>query len=126
MSSILSVSKLGRIALLAVSALLAQPVFAHAHLKAQDPTAGTTVDVAPKMIELKFTEDVEPAFSGIVLTGAKNASIQLGAPKVDSKDPAHLIIPVKGTMPAGSYQVNWHAVSVDGHKSKGDYTFNVK
>ncbi len=126
MSSVRSISTLGSAVLLAASALMAQPAFAHAHLEAQVPAAGATVSAAPQAIELKFSEGVEPKFSGIVLTGAKHAPVKLGAPKVDSKDNARLIIPVDGLMPAGSYRVNWHAVSVDGHKTKGEYTFNVK
>jgi methionine-rich copper-binding protein CopC len=27
---------------------------------------------------------------------------------------------------AGSYQVNWHVLSVDGHKTAGSYRFSVK
>ena len=27
---------------------------------------------------------------------------------------------------AGKYTVDWHVVSVDGHKTKGQYTFSVK
>ncbi|TCT06998.1 CopC domain-containing protein YobA [Paralcaligenes ureilyticus] len=126
MSFVRPISKLGSAVLLAASALVAQPALAHAHLEAQIPAAGSTINAVPKAIELKFSEGVEPKFSGIVLAGAKHAPVQLGAPTVDSKDDTRLIIPVGGLMPAGSYQVSWHAVSVDGHKTKGEYTFNVK
>ncbi|MDU5691430.1 MAG: copper resistance protein CopC, partial [Citrobacter freundii] len=30
------------------------------------------------------------------------------------------------TLEAGKYTVDWHVVSVDGHKTKGQYTFSVK
>ncbi|TAL85902.1 MAG: hypothetical protein EPN46_03355 [Candidimonas sp.] len=126
MLSLFSISKLGRVVLLASSALMAQPAFAHAHLKSETPVAGATVNAAPKAIELKFSEGIEPEFSGIALAGAKHAPVQLGAPMVDSKDNTRLIVAVRGMMPAGSYQVSWHAVSVDGHKTKGKYTFSVK
>ncbi|WP_313160064.1 copper resistance protein CopC, partial [Mixta calida] len=37
-----------------------------------------------------------------------------------------LIVPLEKPLPGGSYQVNWHVLSVDGHKTKGSYTFSVK
>ena len=27
---------------------------------------------------------------------------------------------------AGAYEVHWHTLSADGHKTTGDYTFNVE
>jgi methionine-rich copper-binding protein CopC len=33
---------------------------------------------------------------------------------------------VAETLPPGEYTVAWHVVSVDGHKTKGQYTFSVK
>ncbi|HIH4669070.1 TPA: copper resistance protein CopC [Citrobacter amalonaticus] len=37
-----------------------------------------------------------------------------------------LIVPLDETLKPGQYTVNWHVVSVDGHKTKGQYTFSVK
>ena len=34
--------------------------------------------------------------------------------------------PVAETLRPGEYTVAWHVVSVDGHKTKGQYTFSVK
>jgi methionine-rich copper-binding protein CopC len=53
------------------------------------------------------------------------AGIKTGAVKRNEKDKAQLIVP--GTNAgAGTYQVDWHVVSVDGHKTKGSYHFSVK
>ena len=37
-----------------------------------------------------------------------------------------LIVPLADSLKPGTYTVNWHVVSVDGHKTKGHYTFSVK
>jgi len=36
------------------------------------------------------------------------------------------MVPVTGTLADGSYTVDWHALSGDGHKTHGSYTFTVK
>jgi len=35
-------------------------------------------------------------------------------------------VPLKTPLAAGDYQVNWHVLSVDGHKTQGSYRFSVK
>jgi len=37
-----------------------------------------------------------------------------------------LIVPIAQPLASGQYQVNWHVLSVDGHKTKGSYSFSVK
>lgn len=108
-------------------AMLAVPAaFAHAHLEAQVPAADSVAAAAPKAIELRFSEGIEPAFSGISLQRPGAAAVKLGKPAVDARNKALLRVPVQGPMPAGRYVVDWHAVSVDGHKTKGQYSFSVK
>jgi len=106
--------------------LIAPAAFAHAHLKSQMPAADSVAAAAPKTIELHFSEGVEPAFTGISLKGPGAAAVKLGKPAVDAHDKAVLRVPVQGPMPAGRYVVDWHAVAVDGHKTKGQYSFSVK
>jgi methionine-rich copper-binding protein CopC len=36
------------------------------------------------------------------------------------------VVPLEQALKAGTYQVDWHVVSVDGHKTKGSYHFSVK
>ncbi len=57
-------------ALALVAAVMTTPaVWAHAHLKAQQPAANATVDASPEALILTFSEGIEPAFSGVTLTG---------------------------------------------------------
>ncbi len=106
-------------------ALAAGAAFAHAQLDKAVPPVGGTV-TSPAEIRLKFTEGVEPRFSGIVLAGEGGAAVPLGAPSVDSADNSVLIAKVAKTLPPGVYTVTWHAVSVDTHKTQGSFSFTVK
>ncbi len=77
-------------------------------------------------IRLKFSEGVEPHFSGVALTAEGGAAVPLGKPSVDPADNSVLIVKVGKTLPPGVYTVNWHAVSVDTHHTQGDFQFTVK
>lgn len=99
---------------------------AHAHLKTQYPAANATMTDAPQALTLTFTEAVEPAFSGLTLTRNGNQQVPTGAIKTDPANAAQIIVPFAQPLTAGEYQVAWHVVSVDGHKTQGSYTFSVK
>lgn len=112
--------------LLAAAGLSMQQAQAHAHLKSQYPAAGADVTAAPQALTLNFSEGIEPGFSGLTLTGPGNTAIATGQLKTDPANPAQVVVPIKQPLTPGSYQVQWHALSVDGHKTQGDYRFNVK
>ncbi|HEY0208637.1 MAG TPA: CopC domain-containing protein YobA [Acerihabitans sp.] len=112
--------------LTALTLLGSQQAQAHAHLKTQYPAANATMTDAPQALTLTFSEGIEPAFSGLTLTGPANAIIPTGAVKVDPANPMQLIVPIEKPLAAGDYQVQWHVVSVDSHKTQGNYQFSVK
>jgi len=37
-----------------------------------------------------------------------------------------MIVPLEQPLTEGKYTVSWHVVSVDGHKTHGQYSFSVK
>ncbi len=65
-------------------ALIAAQAFAHAQLEKATPAVGGTVASANE-IRLEFSEDVEPRFSGVTLSGAGGAAVPLGARKSRSR-----------------------------------------
>ncbi|WP_313686334.1 copper homeostasis periplasmic binding protein CopC [Pantoea sp.] len=115
-------------ALLLASSTLAfsQFALAHAHLKTPVPADKSTVETSPQALTLTFTEDVEPAFSGVEIRNAQNQVVPADKATLNDKQHDQLIVPLSQPLPAGSYQVSWHVLSVDGHKTKGSYTFSVK
>ncbi|EPK7282179.1 CopC domain-containing protein YobA [Citrobacter farmeri] len=108
------------------SALAAPTVWAHAHLTHQYPAADAEVVAAPQALTLNFSEGIEPGFSGATITGPKHEGIKTHPAKRNEQDKKQLIVPLDETLKPGQYTVDWHVVSVDGHKTKGQYTFSVK
>lgn len=109
-----------------LGSLTASPVFAHAHLQQQTPAANSEVTPAPQTLTLNFSEGIEPGFSGVTLTGPEKRIIPVGKAVRNEKDSTQLVIPLSETLGDGLYTVEWHVVSVDGHKTKGQYQFSVK
>lgn len=107
------------------STLVTPSVLAHAHLKQQIPAADSLV-TAPQALTLNFSEGIEPGFSGVVVTNAQKQVIRTGTATRDEKNKAQLTVPLEQTLTSGIYQVDWHVVSVDGHKTTGSYHFSVK
>lgn len=111
----------------AVSLLLvSQAALAHAHLKSSQPAADVVLAASPQALTLSFTEDIEPAFSGVTLLDASQKPVAGEKVQQDAKAHSRLILPLKRPLTAGDYQVNWHVLSVDGHKTQGSYRFSVK
>lgn len=102
------------------------PAFAHAHLKSATPAAGSTVAVAPTELDLKFSEGLNLKFTGVTVTGPAKAAVATGDAALGAGDDTVLVVPVSDALGAGSYTVAWHALSTDGHKTTGTYTFTVK
>ena len=112
-------------ALLAASLLLAaHGARAHAFLDRAQPPVGGTLAKAPTQVRIWFTEALEPAFSSIAVTDAAGHAMGKGKAKVDPSDPKLLVLDL-APLPAGAYHVVWHVVSVDTHRTEGDFTFTV-
>jgi len=104
-------------------AVLAAPTaaLAHAHLDHAVPAVGSTVAAAPQEVTLFFTQNLEPAFSSVAVTDTSGASVTDGKAQIAGNS-MHVALKAVGP---GTYTVHWHAVSVDTHKTQGDFTFRV-
>lgn len=80
----------------------------------------------PQALTLTFSEGVELSFSGVTLTGPQNKPVATGKLARSDGNKAQLTLPMTEPLAAGEYTVEWHVVSVDGHKTKGQYHFSVK
>lgn len=112
------------VALLVAFAGLGRGAQAHAMLDHANPRVGSTVHKAPAEIDLWFTEAVEPAFSGIEVRDINAKRVDIGKAHIDRTDHTMLRVPVK-RLPAGTYNVHWHVLSVDSHRTQGDFLFYV-
>lgn len=102
---------------------LAGPAFAHAHLTSSVPAQNAMV-AAPTALRLGFSEELELRFTGIEVTGPDSNAVLTGDATLDP-DGTTLIVPATGALPVGAYTVDWHALSKDGHTTKGSYVFTV-
>lgn len=116
MFRILSVTALASIA-------LAGQAFAHAHLASSVPADKAAI-ASPGEIDLTFTEELNLKFSGLTLTGPDKGEVKLGDGMLEDGDKV-LMVPVSGKLAPGSYTVDWHVLSTDGHKTNGTFTFTV-
>jgi len=101
--------------------VLALPAFAHAQLQKSTPVRGAKV-TSPEHITLRFSEALEPAFSGALLLDKDGRNVS-GAP-VKINGPVMILTP--GHLEPGTYHVNWHSVGHDTHRAEGDFSFTVK
>ncbi len=105
------------------SLLTASSVLAHAHLKSQTPAADSTVS-APAQLRLVFSEGVEAAFTKVTIS-KDGGPVPVKSLASEGSDKKILIVIPAEPLTAGTYKVEWHAVSVDTHKSEGAYGFKV-
>ncbi len=109
-----------------VVALMAAPgaALAHAMLDRAMPPVGSSQSTAPRDVVLTFTEDLEGAFSTIEVRNESGALVSNGKAQVDARQRTQLRVPLKALSP-GTYKVIWRVLSVDTHRTQGDFTFKV-
>jgi methionine-rich copper-binding protein CopC len=97
---------------------------AHAFLQRAEPAVGSTVQTSPSEVRIRFTENIEPAFSGIQVFDPSGKKVDKHDVGLDRSDHAllHVSLPRLG---AGIYKVVWRVVSVDTHVTSGSFTFQV-
>ncbi|MGC1780228.1 MAG: copper resistance CopC family protein [Xanthobacteraceae bacterium] len=94
---------------------------AHAFLDHASPLVGSTVSAAPHDVSLSFTQELEPSFSTVQVTGPNGARVDAGNAQISGNT---MRIGLKAAGP-GTYHVHWHALSVDTHTTQGSFTFHV-
>ena len=80
---------------------------------------------SPKQIRITFNEGVIPQFCGVEVKDQTGKMIPTGKAATDPANKKLLIVPVNEQLPAGDYKVEWHAVSDDTHRVKGNFSFSV-
>ncbi|MDZ5436654.1 copper homeostasis periplasmic binding protein CopC [Pseudomonas fluorescens] len=110
--------------------LLSALAQAHPKLLSSTPAEGAE-GAAPGTIELHFSENLVTQFSGakLVMTempGMAHAPMPMKAKVSGASDPKTMLITPASPLPAGTYKVEWRAVSSDTHPITGNVTFKVK
>jgi methionine-rich copper-binding protein CopC len=112
------------IKIMAVVSLALSPVaaLAHAMLDRASPKVGSSSPTAPREVVLWFTEKLEPAFSTIEVHSSDGSVVSSGKARVQAGNELHVALKALGP---GAYKVIWHVLSVDTHRTQGDFSFRV-
>ena len=81
--------------------------------------------MSPSKLDLRFTEGLNLAFTGVSVEGPDSAAVATGQASLETGDDRTLVVPVEKPLGPGKYTVSWHALSRDGHKTSGTYSFTV-
>ncbi len=111
-------------ALAMLLAVLSVGAYAHAFPDHANPAADANLTTVPDKIQIWFNSPLEPLFSHVSVKDAAGKIISKND-HIDQNDTKLLIaeLQAKGK---GSYHVYWNVVSVDGHRTQGDYVFTVQ
>ena len=120
----LKLSSMAAVTMITVS-LFGSAAYAHPELKSAEPAAGAAMTTSPKQIRITFNENVIPQLSGVEVRDQTGKVISTGKAATDPANKKLLVVPLKEQLPPGDYKVEWHAVSDDTHRVKGDYSFSV-
>lgn len=98
---------------------------AHAFPVTSDPKVGSTVSVSPPVVRIWFDGALEAAFSTITVQDAGGGTVDKGDGRVGGAEATLLQVTLPSLKP-GRYKVVWSVAARDGHRTQGDYTFDVK
>jgi methionine-rich copper-binding protein CopC len=121
----MNIKQLTAMAAMAFATAATSSAYAHAKLEASSPKAGAITTPAPKEVRLQFNEPLELAFSKIQLVDAKGVAVGPLKQVRDKSNPKAMAAALP-PLPAGEYRVQWTTLTRDGHKVKGEYSFQVK
>jgi copper resistance protein C len=109
-----------------VGLLLALPAIASAHafVDHAEPKVGSE-GPPPTEVRIWFTQQPEAAFSRIQVFDASGAEVDKNDTHADAGDKKMLIVSL-GPLAAGKYKVVWKVLSVDTHRTNGDFKFTVR
>lgn len=97
----------------------------HAFPSRSDPKVGSKVSGSPASVSIWFDADLEPAFSTISVQDSQGKTVDKKDSHTDPSDPKLLQVSLEG-LPPGKYKVLWDVVARDGHRTNGDFTFEIK
>ncbi|WP_188064391.1 copper homeostasis periplasmic binding protein CopC [Sphingobium sp. KCTC 72723] len=119
-------------AIAAALVTITAPAIAHPKLISSTPAAQATVTNATQ-VSLTFSETLMAPVSGIdlAMTGmpgmANHAPMKIAGFKTSvAADGKTLVAVFPRPLPAGTYKLDWHAVSTDTHRITGTLAFTVR
>lgn len=112
-------------ALAAAAGLVVLPATAasaHDSLQSTTPTDGAGVTTAPTAVVLTFDQPALALGTALVVTAPDGTNVDDGAARLVNSTVQQ---PIAGTLPAGTYTVEWRVTSADGHPVSGSFHFTA-
>ncbi|GAA1976437.1 copper resistance protein CopC [Nocardioides panacihumi] len=121
-SRILAVrTALGTVVSAVLLLLTGGPAAAHAELESSDPAPDTVLTTAPRIVSLRFSEDVSAPAGAVRVFAPDGSRVDSGRVETDG---GRVTVGV-GASARGTYLVAWRVVSDDSHPVSGAFTFSV-
>ncbi|MDF9303069.1 copper resistance protein CopC [Tritonibacter mobilis] len=114
--------KMKKTALIVWLACISSGAFAHSRVDTTTPADGDVMSEVPAQISFDFADDIR--LTRVEMTHAEHPSVQLDLGDHKSFDRA-FNLPLND-MGAGTYQIEWRGLSIDGHAMQGGFTFEVE
>ena len=108
-----------------LSLLAAPAAYAHAALKHAAPAAGAVLDKPPVTVTIEYSQAIDLTQIELTLHAEDGTAIELTAPANEAKSGTTIERKLKSTLPPGLYEIKWRVLSIDGHHTRGAYTFEV-
>jgi methionine-rich copper-binding protein CopC len=97
---------------------------AHAFLDHSSPSAASALPAPPTHVDAHFDNPIDPAHSKLHVLDQNGADVTAGPPAAGDGNRS-LSVPLKPLAP-GQYFVKWTAVSADGDRTMGAFSFSVR
>ena len=96
---------------------------AHAKLDRSEPKPNAKLSQAPKLVELWFSEELEPGLNTIEVKDQRGTRVDRGAVTLSEGNKKAQI--ELRELSGGVYSVTWKAIAADQHAMRGTFTFSV-
>ena len=102
------------------------PAYAHAALRHAVPAAGAVLDVTPDELSIEFSENIDLTAVELELRDTIGKAIELKSLDGDKKSAIIVRRTIGAKLAPGAYAVRWRIRSIDGHHTRGSYSFEVR
>lgn len=102
-------------------ALMPFKTSAHAILEASSPQAGESVPAGTVALQLRYNSRIDPQRSRVVLIRPDQTQAVLSI----KADASPEVLSAQSALSPGIYTVKWQVLAVDGHITRGSFSFSV-
>lgn len=105
----------------ALPTLMPHAALAHAILEASSPRAGASVPAGIVALQLRYNSRIDSQRSRLILVRPDQTQTVLSIKADGSPE----ILTAQSDLPPGTYSVRWQVLAVDGHITRGSFSFSV-